>query len=99
DFEAIAKVVTAHLARAALATRMDRLHHHPIARLEARTRRRLHHLRESLVADDAALRNAMIEMALEDVEIGAADAGAADAEQGLVWRALGPRDRAGAEAT
>src|SRR5437773_5887292 len=50
--------------------------------------RRLGDLAERLVADDAALRHAMVEVALEDMEVRPADADALDPEQGLAgpWR-------------
>src|SRR5439155_398226 len=45
--------------------------------------RRLHDLGERLVTDDAAARDAVVEVALEDVEIGATDAHATHAQQRL----------------
>ena len=97
DLEAIAEVVAAHPAGAALAAGVDGLDHHAIPRPEAAARRRLHHLREGLVPDDAALGDAVIEMALEDVQVGAADAGASHSEERLVGGARRARDGAGAE--
>jgi len=47
---------------------VDRLHHDAIARPEAAARGRLDDLREGLVPDDAALRDAVVEVPLEDVQ-------------------------------
>src|SRR5215813_3496003 len=81
DLEAVADVGRAHPARAAFAAEPERLDDHAVARSEPAGRGRLGDLGEGLVADDAALRHAVVEMALIDVQIGAADADAPDAEQ------------------
>ena len=51
--------------------------------------RRLGDLGEGLVPDDAALGHALIQVSLEDVEIGAADAHALHLEHGLARSAFG----------
>ena len=81
--EAVAQVARAHAAGAARPARHDGLDDHAIARAEAAGRRRLGDLGEGLVADDPAARDAMVEMALEDVQVGAADPDAAHAQQRL----------------
>ncbi len=94
--QAIAEIGRAHAAGAAGAAHAQRLHHHALARAEARGARRLGDLGQRLVADDAAARDAVVEVALEDVQIGAADADAPHAQQRLAGRRL--RHRRGADA-
>ena len=77
--EAVAEVRRAHPAGPAGSADRERLDDDAVAGLEAAASRRLGDLAEGLVADDATLRHAVVEVALEDVEIGAADADALDA--------------------
>src|SRR6185436_15820211 len=94
--ERVAEVGRAAAARAAGAAHAQRLHHDPVARREARRARRLGHVGQRLVADGAAAGHAVIEMPLEDVQIGAADADAPHPQQRLV--AAGLRHLRGADA-
>src|SRR5437667_400531 len=61
----------------------DGLDDDTVAGDETAVLRRLHDLGERLVTDDAAARDAVVEVALEDVEIGATDAHATHAQQRL----------------
>ena len=61
-------------------------------------RRRLGDLGKGLVPDDPALGHALIQVSLEDVEIGAADAHALHLEHGLARPRLWLRSRARSEA-
>ena len=83
DLERIAEVGGAHPAGAAGSAEREWLEDNTVAGREAARRGRLDDLGERLVADHAALRHAMVEVALEDVQIGAADADAADSQEGL----------------
>jgi hypothetical protein len=78
NLELVAEVGGAHAAGAASSAADDGLDHHAIARGESAGPGRLDDLAEGLVADDATLRDAMVEMSLEDVQVRPADADAAD---------------------
>jgi hypothetical protein len=65
----LAEVGGAHAARTTAPARHHGIDHHAITGLEATGRRRFHDLGERLVPDHAALRHAVIEVALEDVEV------------------------------
>src|SRR5437763_8830258 len=92
--ELIAEIRRAHPTRAARAAAHDWLDHDPVAGGEPAVLRRLDDLGERLVADDAAARNAVVEMALEDVEIGAADADPAHPQKRLAAGRRGYGDAA-----
>ena len=87
--ELVAEIGRAHPAGAAGVAEAERLDHDVIARGEAAAGRRLRDLGEGLVADDAALGHAVVEVPLEDVQVRAADADAPDLEQRLTRRGLG----------
>src|SRR5690606_26563259 len=84
-----------HPAVATGAAESDRLDDDAGAGCDRAVGRSRHDLRQHLVADRSVDRHAMIEMALEDVEVAAADAHAADAQERLAWsrRRHGLRDR------
>ena len=91
DLEVVADVVGADAARAARPAEPDGLHHDAVARRDAAAGRRLDDLGERLVADDPAVRDPVVEVALEDVEVGPADADAQHAEEGLAGAGGGDR--------
>src|SRR5262249_60334250 len=73
DLERVAEKRRAHAAGAARSAHAQRLHHDAITRREPAVARRLRDLAEGLMADDAALGHALVQVSLEDVEIRAAD--------------------------
>src|SRR5207247_101154 len=81
--EAVAEVRGAEPAGPAAPAELERLDDDAVTGREAASCGRLGDLAEGLVADDAALRHAVVEVALEDVEVGPADADALDSQQGL----------------
>src|SRR3989442_3324140 len=95
--EAVAEVRRSHPAGPTLLAERERPGDAAIAGVEAAPRGRLGHLAEDLVADDAALRHTVVEVALEDVQVGPADADALDPQQGLAGRRRGRRHRPGRE--
>jgi hypothetical protein len=93
NLQAIAEVLGAHPACAAHAARDHGLDDNAITLPEAARGRRLRHFGKGLVTDDAAFGHTMIEVALEDVKVRAADADATHAQQCLAL--LGHRHRRG----
>src|SRR4029453_9355025 len=76
DLEVIADVVGADTARPARPAEADGFDHDAIAGRYAAASRRLHDLGERFVANDPAVRDPVVEVPLEDVEAGSADAAA-----------------------
>ena len=91
DLQVVADVAGPDPARAARPAEPHGLDHDAVAGLDAAAGGRLDDLGERLVADDAAARDAIVEMPLEDVEIRPADAHPPDAEEGLARAGRGDR--------
>src|SRR5688572_16898318 len=85
------------LFRSAASTREHRLDDHAVAGSEAAARRGVHDLGERLVSDHTAARHTVVEMALEDVKVGAANADAPDAEECFAGGRLRYRHRSRGE--
>ena len=97
DLQVVADVAGADPARPARPAEPDGLHHDAVARREAAAGGGLDDLRERLVADDPALRDPVVQVALEDVEVRAADADPQDAEESLAGTSRGDRGLARGE--
>ena len=79
--ELVAEKARAHLAGPAGAAEAQGLHDDSVALGEAALCRSLRDFREGLVADDAALGHAVVEVALEDVQVRPADADPLDVQE------------------
>src|SRR5262249_2817419 len=100
DLEVVAEVAGTDPARATRPAGSHGVHHDANAGLEDAAGRGLDDLGEGLVADDAAPRDSIVEVPLEDVQVGPADADPerakerfarpGDGDRGLAW-GEGPR--------
>ena len=95
--QVVAEVGRTHPAGAARAAELDGLDDHAVAFHEAADAGARHDLGEGLVADDPAARHAVIEVPLEDVEIGTADADPAHPQERFAVGRLRHRHGAGLE--